>query len=77
MAMKTTAARTIDARYIERARSMPASQVPEHLDSIAVSLQVALDGWRFRHAPLEDVTLCVDALAALWSVVEERAIGHA
>lgn len=59
-------------RYIKRAEQIAPAQVGEHLDSIAISLHRALDNWRHHEGPAEDVTLCVDALAALWSVVETR-----
>lgn len=64
--------RFIDLSYMRRASSLDRSQVPEHLDSIAISLHQALDSWRYHNGPEEDVTLCVDALVALWSVVEQR-----
>lgn len=70
--MKDFAVRKIDPAYIKRARGIDGHQVPEHLDSIAVSLHQALDAWRFHNGSSEDVSLCVDALVALWSVVESR-----
>lgn len=66
--------RRIDLRYLDRAQKIDKSQVPEHLDSIAISLHQALDSWRYRNGPIEDVSMCVDALVALWSVVEQRSL---
>lgn len=70
--MDDHALRKIDLNYIRRAEKLPSNDVGEHLDSIAVSLHRALDGWRHNEGPVEDVTMCVDALVALWSVVERR-----
>lgn len=70
--MKDVALRQIDMRYMKRAEKVPESSVGEHLDSIAISLHRALDDWRHNDGGTEDVTLCVDALVALWSVVESR-----
>lgn len=64
--------RTIDVKYMKRAEGIDPRQVPDHLDSVAVSLHQAIDAWRFHDGPAEDVTLCVDALVALWSVTEQR-----
>jgi hypothetical protein len=70
--MEDVALRKIDMRYMKRAEKVPTSDVGEHLDSIAISLHRALDSWRHSDGSIEDVTLCVDALVALWSVVESR-----
>jgi hypothetical protein len=70
--MRDFVGRVIDAKYIKRAEGIDPRQVPEHLDSVAVALHQALDAWRFHDGPAEDVTLCVDALVALWSVTEHR-----
>ena len=65
--------REIDPAYLKRAESISPSSIPDHLESIAISLHQALDGWRYHDAGTDDVTLCLDAFAALWSVVESRA----
>lgn len=70
--MKTKLSRTIDDAYYKRASSVPTSDVGNYLDSIAVSLHQSIDAWRFRDGPIEDVTMCVDALVALWTSVESR-----
>lgn len=70
--MKDFAVRKIDPAYIQRARGIDGQNIPDHLDSIAVSLHQALDAWRFHNGSGEDVSLCIDALVALWSVVESR-----
>lgn len=65
-------ARKIDPAYVKRAKGIDPSSAPDHLDSIAVTLHQAIDSWRFHNGPAEDVSLCVDALVALWSVMENR-----
>lgn len=70
--MEDVALRKIDFRYMQRAEAIPDGSVGEHMDSIAISLHRALDDWRHNDGPVEDVTLCVDALVALWSVIETR-----
>lgn len=70
--MPDHALRKIDLNYIKRAEKLPEGSVGEHLDSIAMSLHRSLDSWRYSDGPVEDVTMCVDALVALWSVVENR-----
>jgi hypothetical protein len=74
--VKRKAARQIDPTYLDRAFKIPRDQVGDNLDSIAISLHQALDSWRYRNGPAEDVALCVDALIALWTTVEERTHGH-
>jgi len=64
--------REIDPEYLRRAEGIDPRQVPEHLESIAISLHQALDAWRYHNSGTEDVTLCIDAFVALWSVVEQR-----
>ena len=70
--MEDFALRKIDLRYMQRAEAIPDGSVGEHMDSIAISLHRALDDWRHNDGPAEDVALCVDALVALWSVIETR-----
>jgi hypothetical protein len=70
--MDDVALRKIDMGYLRRAEQIPTSSVAEHLDSIAISLHRSLDAWRHNDGPVEDVTMCIDALVALWSVVESR-----
>lgn len=66
------AVRKFDLSYIRRASAIDPTAASEHLDSIAISLHQALDAWRGGTGGAEEVTMCVDALAALWSVVERR-----
>lgn len=70
--MDDYAVREIDPAYLKRARSIDPHMAGDHMESIAISLHQAIDAWRFRDGPHEDVTLCVDAMAALWSVIEDR-----
>lgn len=74
--MKHKVAREIDPSYLTRASQIPKEQVGDNLESIAISLHQALDSWRYRNGPAEDVALCVDALLALWTVVERRSNGN-
>jgi len=64
--------RQINPSYIKRAESIHPSDAPAHLDSIAISLHQALDNWRHNGGPADEVTLCIDAMVALWTVVERR-----
>jgi len=69
---KDFAARKFDLRYAQRAAKVAPGHIPDHLDSIAVSLHQALDSWRYHNGDIADVALCLDAFVALWSVVEQR-----
>lgn len=64
--------RSIDPAYVKRAEAIDSQQLREYLDSSIVSLHQAVDSWRFRKGPQEDVTLCLDAIIAMWSVLERR-----
>ena len=70
--MDDSAVRKIDLAYMKRARSLEPHMTGDHMESIAIALHQALDNWRFHDGPSEDVTLCVDAMVALWSVIEDR-----
>ena len=74
--VKPKVARQIDPGYLKRASSIPQEQVSANLESIAISLHQALDAWRYRNAPHEDVAMCLDALIALWTVVERSPDGY-
>lgn len=62
----------LDARYLKRARSIPQEQLQSSIEQTLYSFHQALDGWRYHDLPADDVKLCLDALNALWLVVEER-----
>lgn len=66
--------REINPSYIRRAESVSSADAPAHLDSIAISLHQALDNWRYNGGPKDEVTLCLDAMVALWTVVERRQV---
>lgn len=70
--MKTKLSRDIDPAHYKRANSVPSSEVGSYMDSIAVSLHQSLDAWRYHNGSIDDVTLCVDALVALWTSIENR-----
>ena len=72
MAVNPKAYRAIDSQYLRRAEKVPPHEVGTYLDSICVSLHQAVDAWRFHEGSPDEVTLCVDALVALWSVEENR-----
>lgn len=69
---KDYATRKIDPRYLQRAAKIDATVVAEHLDTVALSLHQALDSWRYRNGSIKDVSMCIDALSALWCIVEMR-----
>lgn len=64
--------RKIKESYIRRAETISQYDAPAHLDSIVISLHQAIDNWRYHGAPSEEVSLCLDAFCALWTVVERR-----
>ena len=72
MAMNPEIGRVIDPQYLKRAESVHPTEVGTYLDSICVSLHQAVDAYRFHDGSPDEVTLCVDALVALWSVEENR-----
>lgn len=64
--------RKIDYNYLKRASQISRSDAPHYLDSIVVSLHRAVDDWRYNDGEISDVSMCVDALSALWSTIEGR-----
>ena len=64
--------RKIDYNYFKRAEKIPSADAPHYLDSIVVSLHRAIDDWRYNDGDVGDVSMCVDALSALWSTIEDR-----
>jgi len=69
----STAQRHIDPSYLKRAESVDTQQLREYLDSSVVALHQAVDQWRYHKGQPEDVNLCLDAIIAMWSVLESRA----
>lgn len=65
-------AREINPSHLKRADSVDNSQAGSYMDSIAMSLHQAIDAWRYNNGPMEDVSLCVDALVAMWTSIERR-----
>ena len=66
------AIRTISPKAVQRAFSIPQSEVFSYMDSAVMSLHVALDQWKYNDGPLEEVSMCVDAITALWSAIEHK-----
>lgn len=69
---KDFALRKVDPKYFQRAASLSPNDAVAHLDAAIMSLHVSLDQWRYHEGPAEEVSLCVDAVAALWTVIEQR-----
>ena len=64
--------RKIDYAYYRRANSISMHDAPHQLDNVVMTLHRTLDDWRFSDGSPKDVAMCVDALSALWSSVEDR-----
>lgn len=67
-----TCSRDIDPAYVKRAESIDSQQLREYLDSSIVALHQSVDSWRFHKGQPEDVALCLDAIIAMWNVLESR-----
>lgn len=64
--------RSIDPAYVKRAEAIDNQQLREYLDSSIVALHQSVDAWRFHKGQQEDVALCLDAIIAMWNVLESR-----
>ncbi len=67
-----SASRRIDPKHLERASKVQPELVGPYLESILIHTHQALDEWRYRNGPWEDVALGLDAFVALWSLVEAK-----
>ena len=64
--------RTVSASYVKRASSVDDTQLKSYLDSSLVALHQAVDQWRYHNGSKEDVDLCLDAIIAMWNVLDSR-----
>lgn len=64
--------RTVSQSYVKRASSVNDEQLKSYLDSSLVALHQAVDQWRYRNGSKEDVDLCLDAIIAMWNVLDSR-----
>ncbi len=67
-------ARPIDPKHLKRADNVETGLVGPYLDEIAMALHQSLDSWRYHSGPAADVDLALDALIALWTVAQSRAL---
>jgi len=79
MGMKIT--RSIDPKAYERAQKLSNEQAVQYLDNSIMALGQSFDSWRGSSSldaatgnSAEELRMCVDAIVALWTELENRGL---
>ena len=74
MEVSQRVSRSIDPTYVKRAAKVDTQQLGPYMDSCLMSMQVALDDWRFKGGDGSDLHLAVGAFLALLTEAERRGL---
>lgn len=73
MGMKVS--RNIDPKAYSRAQMLDSPSLLQYFDHCVLALNSSFDRFRSaEEAPGEEVTMCVDAVVALWTEIENRGL---
>lgn len=55
-----------------RAERLDTPSLYAWMDNCVMSLGASFDSWRYKNAPSDEVTSCIEAIHVVWSEIEKR-----